>query len=243
MATPSNISRENSKEPGQTAVALVQLEKQVERSQFFAHSALSENYVRLAELEAFIYGLIDTLLAKGLIGESELLASIHKVRTELSRRNELNGPRTVVRVDNPNAESFPPVLVDCNARMHICRAVCCKLDFALSIPEIESHNIKWDLGRPYFIRHDAHSCCVHLDASTGKCSVYSDRPGVCKGYSCANDSRIWKDFEKMELNQEWIDNNLTRTTEPFVVKALMHSPDQLQDPEALENIVPPQGEH
>jgi hypothetical protein len=38
--------------------------------------------------------------------------------------------------------------------------------------------------------------------------VYADRPGVCRHYSCANDERIWKDFENMELNHEWLDANL-----------------------------------
>ena len=36
-----------------------------------------------------------------------------------------------------------------------------------------------------------------------------DHPFVCRKYSCANDARIWSNFEKMELNQEWIENNLS----------------------------------
>ena len=39
---------------------------------------------------------------------------------------------------------------------------------------------------------------------------YENRPSVCKKYSCANDKRIWKDFEKMEIDREWIDENLKR---------------------------------
>jgi Fe-S-cluster containining protein len=40
------------------------------------------------------------------------------------------------------------------------------------------------------------------------CGVYTSRPSVCRRYSCAGDRRICKDFDAMELNQEWIDANL-----------------------------------
>jgi len=47
------------------------------------------------------------------------------------------------------------------------------------------------------------------------CSVYNNRPSVCKEYSCADDKRIWKDFDKMELNQEWITQH-TGTEKPLM---------------------------
>ena len=40
-------------------------------------------------------------------------------------------------------------------------------------------------------------------------NVYTDRPGVCRRYSCANDTRIWKDFDNMVLNEDWIRGNLS----------------------------------
>jgi hypothetical protein len=36
--------------------------------------------------------------------------------------------------------------------------------------------------------------------------VYHKRPGVCRSYSCAHDERIWKDFDNMVLNHEYLDN-------------------------------------
>ena len=50
--------------------------------------------------------------------------------------------------------------------------------------------------------------CSHIDTASLKCTIYDNRPSVCKKYSCANDKRIWKDFEKMELNEEWINENI-----------------------------------
>ena len=36
-----------------------------------------------------------------------------------------------------------------------------------------------------------------------------DRPSVCRSYTCADDDRIWKDFDAMELNHEFIDAKLS----------------------------------
>ena len=45
--------------------------------------------------------------------------------------------------------------------MHVCQAVCCKLDFALTADEVENGVLRWDLGRPYLIRHEADGWCAH----------------------------------------------------------------------------------
>lgn len=204
----------------ETNPQLVQLERQVERGNLFAHSVLGENRVRLGELELFLHALIDTLLGKGLVTESEMTAGIEKLRSELRERGELNQGLVLIRTENPD-ESPADVPVDCQARMHVCHAVCCRLHFALSIREVESGMIKWDLGRPYSIRHESNGRCSHLEAQSGRCGVYQNRPGVCRRYSCAGDDRIWKNFQNMELNQEWIDNNLPPALEPRVVHVLM----------------------
>jgi Fe-S-cluster containining protein len=105
--------------------------------------------------------------------------------------------------------------------MHICHAVCCKLNFALTAEEVDAGKVKWDLGFPYIVRHDADGLCTHNDRATGGCGVYADRPGICRRYSCANDRRIWKDFEKMELNSEWLDEHLSEPTRIRVALPLM----------------------
>jgi Fe-S-cluster containining protein len=109
--------------------------------------------------------------------------------------------------------------------MPICNAVCCKLHFALSQGEVESGKVKWDLGQPYYIRHETNGFCSHNDRQTGGCSIYADRPGVCRKYSCANDERIWKDFDNMELNREWLDANLNRASRPQIMATSMSTMD------------------
>jgi Fe-S-cluster containining protein len=111
--------------------------------------------------------------------------------------------RLLLRRDDGQSES-PAVPVDCSARMQICQAVCCKLDFALTREEVLGGQVQWDLGRPFFIGRATNGYCVHNDRRTGGCGVYADRPSICRRWSCANDPRIWKDFEQMELNVEWL---------------------------------------
>jgi Fe-S-cluster containining protein len=193
--------------PGESRLA--EVERQVERGSLFTHTALSTNAARVYETEAMVMGLIDTLVEKGVVGEKEVTDAAASVRDALHVRGESTGPGLVLRVDNDeDKNTFTPV--DCAARMHVCHAICCKLHFALSAGEIEGGKVKWDLGQPYHIRQTADGFCVHNDRATGNCGVYSDRPRICRTYSCANDDRIWKDFDNMVLNQEWIDQNLGR---------------------------------
>jgi Fe-S-cluster containining protein len=116
--------------------------------------------------------------------------------------------------------------------MHVCRAICCRLHFALSAAEVESGTVKWDLGRPYQIRQDSTGTCVHNDPETHACSVYADRPGVCRGYSCANDERIWTDFDNMQLNTPWIEENLHATSPRLAKATMVRLPDPVLRPGA-----------
>ncbi len=182
-----------------------EIESQVEAGGLFTHSALSIHAERINRIEAFLYGLADVLLDAGHVTQEQLRSYAARVAEELKHKGETLSGGVLLRVD-PDP---PPAAsrVDCAARMHVCHAVCCRLSFPLSAPEVESGEIKWELGKPYFARKDAGGRCVHLDENNG-CGVYQNRPHVCRGYSCENDERIWKDFDNMILNQEWIDENL-----------------------------------
>jgi hypothetical protein len=201
----------------------VELERQVERGSLFTHTAVGRNAARLAEVESFLYGLVDLLVGNGTVSLDQLAEAAKKVREESRARGDV--PHSGVSIDlAPRDPVAPPVQVNCLERLHICEAACCKLDFALTVDEVEGASIKWDLGRPYLIRHAADGFCVHRDRSSGRCGVYEGRPATCKGYSCASDTRIWKDFEKMELNTEWLSSNLGAPDRPRARAALVHLP-------------------
>lgn len=191
------------------------IETQIERGEFFTHTILSQHSTRINEIESFLYAVIDVLIQKGIVAADDFAEAVEKVRQEMVEKEETCNPNLALRMDRNGEDEFIPV--NCEERLHICQAVCCKLEFALSPQEVESGQIKWDLGRPYFIRHEKNGYCTHNDPDKKCCKIYDNRPSVCKKYSCAKDERIWKDFEKMELNHEWI-NTYTQHKRPKLIR-------------------------
>ncbi|WP_440956055.1 YkgJ family cysteine cluster protein [Methanosarcina sp. Mfa9] len=94
--------------------------------------------------------------------------------------------------------------VDCESRLDTCKAVCCKLPFALSKQDVEEGIIRWEFGRPYLIAHGDDGYCVHLDRKTYKCTVRDHRTVPCRGFDCRNNKtwHVWDDYEKKILNPE-----------------------------------------
>lgn len=190
---------------------LTQLERQLIRSSHFTQAVMDKLVARLARAEASISELVGLLQAGGILADEDTddaeQPSPDSDEEESTTAVPVNWPGIAFGTE-PKEPAQPVVEVDCAARMHICHAVCCKLNFALTPPEVEAGAAKFDLGFPYMIRHESNGYCSHNDTATGRCGIYANRPGVCRRYSCANDTRIWKDFDKMELNEEWIRENL-----------------------------------
>jgi Fe-S-cluster containining protein len=182
----------------------------------FTQAVFQKSFTRLSVVEAMLKELVDTLEAKGVVvadelpgvsaaaAEAEARAAHAEQRSDAER--SMRWPNISIRVDPE--EPDPTETVDCDARMHVCHAVCCKLKFALTSDEVEAGLVKWDIGHPYVIRHSSSGYCTHNDPSSGGCTIYNDRPMLCRLYSCRRDTRIWKDFDNMVLNQEWIDEHI-----------------------------------
>jgi hypothetical protein len=195
-----------------------EVERQMRHASFFVQASLEQHGKLTSKLDVYVTSLIELLLDRGVLQAEDLARVVDANRAEhgaeARARFESDGampawPTVMVRQDDP-AESdgpdpaAPEVEVDCAARMHVCKAVCCSLPFPLSAAEVEAGDVRWDLGHPYVIRQTAEGYCVHNDRSTGGCDVYDKRPGVCRGYSCAHDERIWTDFDNMVLNEEYL---------------------------------------
>lgn len=185
------------------------LQRQVERGSLFLHSALSASAERVSAAEEALYGLLNAVVGKGLVSPEELGAATEQARAALAERQGPRGPGLALRVDDPDDDE-EPAPVNCAERLPVCKAACCRLAFALSAEEVEAGTVKWDLGSPYFIRQEERGYCTHNDPATGICRIYADRPKVCRAYSCVDDPRIWKDFDNMVLNDEYLDNHLGR---------------------------------
>jgi Fe-S-cluster containining protein len=179
------------------------LDRQLGRAAIRSQRLFNRSFERLSELEALLLGLIDSLVTRGVVNEADVRAASERMAAELGERDDAAPHAVDLRTDDPAGR--PELVVDCARRMPVCQAVCCKLAVTLSAAEVESGRLRWDLGRPYQLRREKDGWCSHNERGTGRCTVYADRPGPCRQYSCATDGRIWKDFEAMELNHEWID--------------------------------------
>jgi Fe-S-cluster containining protein len=101
--------------------------------------------------------------------------------------------------------------------MHLCRAVCCSFRWPLSTAEVEQGPLKWDLGHPYFNRVGPDGYCQQCESGTHRCGVYEQRPAPCRQYTCEGDERVWKDFDNMIPNREWIEEHLDGTRTPVEI--------------------------
>lgn len=115
------------------------------------------------------------------------------------------------RIDPPNPK--PAVHINCADRVHLCKAVCCKLNFILTPSEVQAGKVKWDDKHPYLIAHQPNGYCAHIEGNL-RCNVYSDRPALCRRFDCSKDPRIWKDFDNYVVNREWIDRNTASEDNP-----------------------------
>ena len=205
------------------------LVRQVERASLFTHTALSENAEATREVASMTFALVDLLTDKGLISEMEVLGSARAVRDEMAARGEDSAPGVAFRVDPRVDPDDEEVFVNCEERIPVCKAICCKLWFPLTVEEVEAGDVKWDLGMPYHIRQEETGFCTHLRDEPRGCGVYTDRPAICRRYTCADDERIWKDFDGMVLNEEWINEHLAGTTHRLVEAQMIVAPTLASD--------------
>jgi Fe-S-cluster containining protein len=193
---------------------LRELERQVELGALFSHASLSTQAQRLNDSYALLNGLVELLIENDLVDSRALLESVQSVRGQLEEAKQNISVEVAVRVDNVVPENSP---VNCDERMHLCHAICCRLRWPLSAQEVENGPLKWDLARPYFNRTAADGYCQQSDPETRHCGVYDQRPAPCQQYTCKDDKRIWKDFEGMVINQEWIDETMGNTRNPIEI--------------------------
>ena len=188
---------------------LRELDEQTRRGSLYAQAVASEQMARANQTEAAVYGLIDLLISKGALSSEEVAAAIERTGRDMRAAGAQASLEVVVREEG-DAPAVSADEIDCAARIPFCKASCCRLRWPLTLEEVESGPVKWDLGRPFFNRHAAHGYCHQFDCDSHGCNVYEQRPAPCRQYSCVGDERIWLDFENMVPNTEWIEGHQER---------------------------------
>ena len=167
----------------------------------YTRSRANANTTKTLEAASFLYALVELLSEKGLITVEELDERKRAVGQRLVEQFRRKGNGVMLQDPEYDKYSFEQeVEIDCDSRVHLCRAACCRLPFALSKQDIREGIVRWDLGQPYLIAHNGDGTCCHLDCVTQTCPVWEHRPVPCRAFDCRQNKRIWLDFENMIVN-------------------------------------------
>jgi hypothetical protein len=181
-----------------------QLRRRLAEGLLYAHARLSENTKATVEVGSFLYALVELLSEKGLVSIDELDGRVPAVGERLLKKNRENGLGFLLQED-PELDKYAfegEARIDCENRIHLCRASCCRLPFALSRQDIREGVIHWDLGQPYIIEQTPDGYCTHLERPSCHCTVREQRPVACRAYDCRKDHTIWLDFDNRVINPE-----------------------------------------
>jgi len=179
------------------------LRKELVEGLLYLHTRVADNTKKAAEAASFVYGLIDLLSEKGLISITELDERTKVIAERLVKQNRERGMGVLLQ--NPECDKYTStegVEIDCENRLHLCHAACCKLPFALSKQDVHEGVIHWDLGQPYMIAQDSDGYCSHLERGSCQCMVRPHRPLPCRAYDCSKGNKIWLDFEQKIINPD-----------------------------------------
>ncbi|MCX6674685.1 MAG: YkgJ family cysteine cluster protein [Methanothrix sp.] len=152
--------------------------------------------LKMQHLETMVdlNALIDLLISKGFISSREF-----GQRREMSRRSLeeefARDPLQVVLDPTPDKYSVQSVSVNCSKRMDLCKGRCCMLSVPLSAQDLEEGIVQCNYGMPFTVAVSERGYCIHFDMDGKRCTIYENRPVVCRTYNCRDDNRIWQDFE------------------------------------------------
>jgi hypothetical protein len=177
------------------------LRKQVAEGLFYTHMRLSRSTHRTLESSAFLYSLVEILAENGVISIEKLDERKKLVGERLAAQLKEKGLGVMLQESEEDKYRFSgEVQIDCENRIPLCRASCCRLHFALSKQDVYEGIIRWELGQPYLIAHDKDGYCTHMERGSCQCTVRQHRPVPCRAYDCRSDKRIWIDFENRVIN-------------------------------------------
>lgn len=193
---------------GNKTKILSKIHKDLSCGLLYTHTRINANTNKNLEAASFLYALIEILSEKGLITIEELDERKKQVAQRLVKRFVDSGLGLMYQDPEYDKYNFDhEAQVDCESRLDVCKAVCCKLPFALSRQDVEEGIIRWEFGRPYLIAHGEDGYCVHMDRNTYKCTVREHRTVPCRGFNCLDNEKwnIWIDYDNGMINPELVE--------------------------------------
>lgn len=171
------------------------------RGLLYAHHRANANTATLHETSSTLDAVVEILVAEGVLDADRLEDARARTAPKRERQFHERGMAVAMQDFDESKYAFEGgTEIDCESRLPLCGAACCKLPVALSKEDVEEGVLRWELGRPYLLLHDGDHHCHHLDRETHRCGAYDARPIPCRAYDCRHDDRIWLDFEARLVN-------------------------------------------
>jgi hypothetical protein len=162
----------------------------------YAHERENANTVELEDIVARLVGLVGLLVERGVLDADEVERARTRAAAAVRDRMVEQGNVIIHRQFKVSKHEFADIpQIDCDKRVHLCRAACCRLQVGLSIEDVEEGILRWHTFHPYALAKTPDGYCVHMDEETCGCTVYTHRPIPCRAFDCSGDMRIWLDFE------------------------------------------------
>lgn len=161
----------------------------------YTHDRANANTSELEQAVATVEALVELLVEAGLAPEQ--IEAARARATERVRRRFTERRMAVMRqdFDVPKREFTGGAEIDCENRVELCGAACCRLQIGLSGEDVREGILRWDVANPYALAKGEDGWCVHMERGSCHCTVYEARPIPCRGFDCREDTRIWLDFE------------------------------------------------
>ena len=162
----------------------------------YEHSRINLNTIEAHKALASVESLLEVLIEQGVLDREIYEQRRKEIDARLRQSFVEQGMGVAIQEHETGKYEFEgSAEIDCENRVHLCKAACCRLSFALSKEDVEEAIVRWDLGHPYLISRTEEGCCAHLNPKTRACGVYEHRPIPCRQYDCRKDKRVWIDFD------------------------------------------------
>lgn len=172
-------------------------EQELGRALIYGYDRANANTREVHRANSTASALAELLLEQGVLDRKILEERAAAIGETLERNYSGLGMGVALQETDQSKYAAPEApAIDCASRLHLCKGSCCMLTFALTQEDVEEGTVRWDLRQPYVIARGESGRCVHQEAGTCRCSIYENRPNVCRGYDCRKDKRIWLDFEQ-----------------------------------------------
>ncbi|HZS36415.1 MAG TPA: hypothetical protein VFF06_06300, partial [Polyangia bacterium] len=131
-----------------------QRDRLLERASLRVQTQLGVEHANVRKLASTVFALVELLIERGLLDGAEVAERIARAGEQLGAGPFADGARVAAESSLDDKRAAPNAAVDCDARLPLCRAVCCTLQVPLAPQDLEEGVVRWDPARPFYLRRD-----------------------------------------------------------------------------------------